>query len=204
MYLLAFETSAKSASVAIVHDGLLLGEYHQNSGQTHSRTLMKMAQNLMENCDLSPNDIGAVACAIGPGSFTGVRIGLAAAKGFAWGREIPLIGVSTLEAMAKGALPIATSTGGLVDTIKDGVDGFRTEVFFAKGIKVYGSNLIAQKLKNNVNAYADTLLKALNCYYTSREQLNIMTQNAIKKDFGWNVEGGSVYKYYKLFMTGSL
>lgn len=102
MYLLAFETSAKSASVAIVHDGLLLGEYHQNSGQTHSRTLMKMAQDLMENCDLSPNDIDAVACAIGPGSFTGVRIGLAAAKGFAWGREIPLIGVSTLEAMAKG------------------------------------------------------------------------------------------------------
>jgi len=113
-------------------------------------------------------------------------------------------GLTQMEAMAKGALPIATSTGGLVDTIKDGVDGFRTEVFFAKGIKVYGSNLIAQKLKNNVNAYADTLLKALNCYYTSREQLNIMTQNAIKKDFGWNVEGGSVYKYYKLFMTGSL
>ena len=113
-------------------------------------------------------------------------------------------GLTQMEAMAKGALPIATSTGGLVDTIKDCIDGFRTEVFFTKSIKVYGSNLAAQKLKNNVNAYADTLNKALHYYYTSRDELDIMTKNAIKKDFSWNVEGGSVYKYYKLFTTGSL
>lgn len=113
-------------------------------------------------------------------------------------------GLTQMEAMAKGSLPIATSTGGLVDTINDCVDGFRTEVFFAKGIKVYGSNLIAQKLKNNVNAYADTLSKALKYYHTLRDELNVMTQNAIKKDFGWNVEKGSVYRYYKLFTTGAL
>ena len=113
-------------------------------------------------------------------------------------------GLTQMEAMAKGSLPIATSTGGLVDTIKDYIDGFRTEVFFANGVKVYGSNLTAQKLKNNVNAYADTLSKALNCYYTSRDELNTMTQNAIQKDFGWNVEGGSVYRYFKLFTTGAL
>lgn len=101
MTILAFETSAKAASVALVSDGLLLGEYFQNNGQTHSRTVMKMAEDLLGNCDLSAGDIDAVACAIGPGSFTGVRIGLAAAKGFAWGREIPLIGVSTLEAMVR-------------------------------------------------------------------------------------------------------
>lgn len=113
-------------------------------------------------------------------------------------------GLTQMEAMAKGSLPIATSTGGLVDTINDCVDGFRTEVFFAKGIKVYGSNLIAQKLKNNVNAYADTLSKALKYYHTLRDELTVMTQNAIKKDFGWNVEKGSVYRYYKLFTTGAL
>lgn len=104
MRILAFESSAKSASVALLHDGALLGEYFQNNGQTHSRTLMKMAQDLLENCELSAQDIDAVACAAGPGSFTGVRIGLAAAKGFAWGREVPLIGVSTLEAMVRGAV----------------------------------------------------------------------------------------------------
>ena len=101
MRILAFETSAKAAGVALLQDGMLLGEYMQNSGQTHSRTLLQMAQDLLKNCDLQPSDVDAVACAAGPGSFTGVRIGLAAAKGFAWGREIPLIGVSTLEAMAK-------------------------------------------------------------------------------------------------------
>lgn len=101
MRILAFETSAKAASVALLEDGALLGEYFQNSGQTHSRTLMKMAQDLLKNCELTAGDIDAVACAAGPGSFTGVRIGLAAAKGFAWGRELPLVGVSTLEAMVR-------------------------------------------------------------------------------------------------------
>lgn len=101
MLLLAFESSAKAASVALVRDGNLLGEYYQNSGQTHSRTLLKMAEDLLKNCDLSVNQLDAVAVANGPGSFTGLRIGAAAAKGLAWGREIPCIGVSTLEAMAE-------------------------------------------------------------------------------------------------------
>lgn len=103
MRILAFETSAKAASVALLQDGRLLGEYMQNSGQTHSRTLMKMAEDLLRNCGLTARDIDAAACAAGPGSFTGVRIGVAAAKGFAWGREVPCYGVSTLEAMARGA-----------------------------------------------------------------------------------------------------
>ena len=103
MKLLAFESSAKAAGVAVLDDGRLLAEYFQNSGQTHSRTLMQMAEDLLDNCDLTPQDIGACAAADGPGSFTGVRIGVAAAKGFAWGREIPCYGVSTLEAMARSA-----------------------------------------------------------------------------------------------------
>ena len=101
MRILAFETSAKAASVALLQEGRLLGEYMQNSGQTHSRTIMQMAQDLLRNCDLTVDDVDAVACAAGPGSFTGIRIGLAAAKGFAWGRGIPLVGISTLEAMAR-------------------------------------------------------------------------------------------------------
>ena len=108
MRILAFETSAKAAGVALLQDGNLLGEYMQNSGQTHSRTLMKMAEDLLCNCDLKANDIDAVACAAGPGSFTGVRIGVAAAKGFAWGRQLPCFGVSTLEAMARN---VAVSDG---------------------------------------------------------------------------------------------
>ncbi|MBR2299341.1 MAG: glycogen/starch synthase [Alphaproteobacteria bacterium] len=113
-------------------------------------------------------------------------------------------GLTQMEAMAKGALPIATSTGGLVDTIENGVDGFRTDVFFANSVKVYGSNTKAQKLKSNVNAYADTLYKALHCFYQTPDVIHAMKVNAMKKDFSWNVQDGSVYKYYKLLKTGSL
>lgn len=103
MRILAFETSAKAASVALLEDDTLLGELYLNCGLTHSRTLLESAQRLLEITELTAKDIDAVACAAGPGSFTGVRIGVAAAKGFAWGREIPCYGVSTLEAMARSA-----------------------------------------------------------------------------------------------------
>ena len=100
MLILAFETSAKAASVAILENGKLLGESYQNTGLTHSQTLMVMAEDLLKQVGKTVDDLTAVAVAEGPGSFTGVRIGVAAAKGFAWGREIPCYGISTLEAMA--------------------------------------------------------------------------------------------------------
>lgn len=103
MRILAFETSAKAGSVALLSDGKLLGEYYLNCGMTHSRTLLKLAEELLTACEISPQQLDAVACAAGPGSFTGVRIGVAAAKGFAWGAEKPCVGVSTLEAMAHQA-----------------------------------------------------------------------------------------------------
>ena len=101
MLILAFETSAKAGSVALMDETRLLGESYCNTGLTHSQTLMSMAEDLLKNCGRSPADVTAVAVAAGPGSFTGVRIGAAAAKGFAWGAELPCYGVSTLEAMAR-------------------------------------------------------------------------------------------------------
>ena len=101
MRILAFETSAKACSVAIWQDGQLLAESYQNTGLTHSQTAMVMAEDLLKTCDLSAKQIDAAAVAAGPGSFTGIRIGVAAAKGFAWGAQIPCCGVSTLEAMAE-------------------------------------------------------------------------------------------------------
>ena len=100
MLILAFETSAKAASVALLENGKLLGEAYQNTGMTHSQTLMVMAEDLLKTAGKAATDVDAVAVAEGPGSFTGVRIGVAAAKGFAWGRDIPCVGISTLEAMA--------------------------------------------------------------------------------------------------------
>ena len=100
MLLLAFETSAKAASVALFENNTLLGEHYQNTGLTHSQTLLVMARDLLSQCGKTPKEVTDVAVANGPGSFTGVRIGAAAAKGFAWGAELPCWGVSTLEAMA--------------------------------------------------------------------------------------------------------
>mgnify|MGYP004648868769 FL=1 len=102
MKILAFETSAKAASVALTQEGKLLGESYQNTGLTHSQTLMVMAQDLLQQCGVAISQLDAVAVANGPGSFTGVRIGVAAAKGLAWGAELPCVGVSTLSAMAVG------------------------------------------------------------------------------------------------------
>ncbi|MGN0978317.1 MAG: tRNA (adenosine(37)-N6)-threonylcarbamoyltransferase complex dimerization subunit type 1 TsaB, partial [Faecousia sp.] len=101
MLILAFETSAKAASVALTEDGKLMGESYQNTGLTHSQTLLVMAEDLLKQCGKTVRQVTAVAVAEGPGSFTGVRIGVAAAKGFAWGGELPCYGVSTLEAMAE-------------------------------------------------------------------------------------------------------
>ncbi len=101
MLILAFETSAKAASVALTENGKLLGEGYQNTGLTHSQTLMVMAEDVLKQCGKTAAEVNAVAVAAGPGSFTGVRIGVAAAKGFAWGKEIPCYGVSTLESMAE-------------------------------------------------------------------------------------------------------
>ena len=99
MLILAFETTAKAGSVALLDEKKLLGESYQNTGLTHSQTLMVMAEDLLKQCGKTVSDVSAVAVAEGPGSFTGVRIGVAAAKGFAWGKNLPCYGVSTLEAM---------------------------------------------------------------------------------------------------------
>ena len=100
MIILGLESSAKCASVAVTRDGELLSQCLQRGELTHSRTLLPMAEDLLKNAGLTLRDLDAVAVAHGPGSFTGVRIGVAAAKGLCWGLEKPAIGVSTLEAMA--------------------------------------------------------------------------------------------------------
>ena len=101
MKILALETSAKSASCAVTENGAVLAFAYQCTGLTHSRTLMPMAADLLKNAELTPEDIDRIAIAAGPGSFTGLRIGIAAAKGLAWAADKPCCAVSTLEAMAQ-------------------------------------------------------------------------------------------------------
>ena len=131
--ILAFETSAKAAGVALLEGGKLLGESFQNTGLTHSQTLMSMAEDLLVSCGKTAADVTAVAVAAGPGSFTGVRIGVAAAKGFAWGRELPCYGVSTLEAMARN---FDAWEGYVVPTMDARREQTYTAIFKAQGGKL--------------------------------------------------------------------
>ena len=101
MKILALETSAKAVSAAVSEDGKILASGYQDTGLTHSRTLMPIAEHILKNTGLSASDMDAIAVAAGPGSFTGIRIGVSAAKGLAFAVDKPTVGVSTLAAMAR-------------------------------------------------------------------------------------------------------
>lgn len=103
MKILAIDTSAKAASVCVAEDGKITGEFFINTALTHSQTLMPMTEQLLKNCGVDIKEIDAVAVNAGPGSFTGVRIGVAAAKGLAFPENLPCVSVSTLESMAYNA-----------------------------------------------------------------------------------------------------
>lgn len=100
MKILGFECSARAASVAVMEDEVLVAQSFQNNGQTHSRTLLPMLESLLKNAALTLSDMDGLAVVAGPGSFTGLRIGVAAVKGLALAAGKPCCGVSTLEAMA--------------------------------------------------------------------------------------------------------
>lgn len=100
MKILAFESSAVSAAVALTDDKKLIAQSFQNCGLTHSRTLLPMAESLLAGCGISLSEVDAFAVSAGPGSFTGLRIGVSTVKGLAFPTNKPCVGVSTLEAMA--------------------------------------------------------------------------------------------------------
>ena len=124
MLILAFESSAKAASAALCRDGHLVSQYSQCIGLTHSRTLLPMAEDMLKNAELSIGDVDVFAVAHGPGSFTGIRIGVSTVKGLAWASDKPCIGVSTLEAMAWHGV----SAGGYVCPV---MDARRSQVYNA-------------------------------------------------------------------------
>ena len=100
MKILAVDSSAIPASAAVWEDGRLLGEFYSNTRQTHSQTLLPMVENLLKCTQTALNEIDLFAVSAGPGSFTGVRIGVACVKGLAMPEDKPCAGVSTLEAIA--------------------------------------------------------------------------------------------------------
>lgn len=101
MLTLGIDTTATAASCALVQNGELLGELNIRIGLQHSRTLMPMIHSLFQCCNISFNQVDRLAVTVGPGSFTGVRIGVSAIKGLAFPKSLPCVGVSTLEILAR-------------------------------------------------------------------------------------------------------
>jgi tRNA threonylcarbamoyladenosine biosynthesis protein TsaB len=100
--LLALDTSTAAMSIAILEEGQLLQEAHIHADRTHSLHLMPMIKQLILDSGMKLSDLSGIAVGVGPGSYTGVRIGVTAAKTLAWTLKLPIIGVSSLEAMAYG------------------------------------------------------------------------------------------------------
>lgn len=101
MKILSLECSATPASCAVAENGVILASDFTNVKLTHSQTLMPMTVNMLERANISTNDIDALAISNGPGSFTGIRIGISAVKGLAAARNLPCFAVSTLRAIAE-------------------------------------------------------------------------------------------------------
>jgi tRNA threonylcarbamoyladenosine biosynthesis protein TsaB len=115
MKILALESSAKAASVAVCEDEELIAQTILNTGFTHSQTLLPMLEDLLNACKLRLADMELIAVAAGPGSFTGLRIGVSAAKGLSWATGLPCAACSTLESMAWTVAHCAREVCALMD-----------------------------------------------------------------------------------------
>lgn len=122
MKILAIDSTAHTSTVALLEDDTLVALYTVNTENTHSETLLPMVKNLLTSASVSVNEIDAFAVSNGPGSFTGVRIGVATIKGLAFGRDKKCVAVSTTEALANNL---------------DGFDGIICPIMNARRGQVY-------------------------------------------------------------------
>ncbi len=124
MIIMAFDSTAKSASVSVLDGKRVLAVYNIDNGLTQSELLLPMAEDILKSLKLNFSDVGLFACSVGPGSFTGVRIGVSLVKGLAFGRSVPCAAVSTLEALAE-------NLSGLKGLIVPVMDARRGQVYGA-------------------------------------------------------------------------
>ena len=132
MRVLAVETSTLAGGVAILDGDRVVGEYLLDVRVTHSERLMVAIDRVLGDASVAIGDLDGVAVAVGPGSFTGLRIGLGTVKGLVFGRSIPVAGVPTLDAMAAGipfsglpVVPVLTARRNEVYTSRYRWDGAR-------------------------------------------------------------------------------
>ncbi|MCD7955313.1 MAG: tRNA (adenosine(37)-N6)-threonylcarbamoyltransferase complex dimerization subunit type 1 TsaB [Lachnospiraceae bacterium] len=152
MKILALDTSGLVASVAVAEDETLLAEYTVNYKKTHSQTLLPMLDEVTRMIDLDLKSVDAIAVAGGPGSFTGLRIGSATAKGLGLALDLPLISVPTVDALAWNLY-------GCQDLICPMMDARRDQVY--TGIYTFEAGMFLTKRQQEPMAVAD-LARILN------------------------------------------
>ena len=175
MKILALESSAVACSAALCEDEKLVAQSFQNNGLTHSVTLLPMVSALLDGCGETLAGVDVVAVAAGPGSFTGLRIGVSAAKGLAWPEGKPCAACSTLESMAWGAAHMGMDICAVMDARRNQVYNAR---FLGTGEglerltpdRAIGLDALAEELKNRARPQILVGDGADLCYTTLKEQ----------------------------------
>lgn len=157
MLILTVDSSATAASVALSDDSKLIGEFFINTELTHSATLVPMINSLLSVCAKSIDDIEMIAVTSGPGSFTGVRIGVSAVKGIAFERDIPCMSISTLESMAYNLLSCDCVVCAVMDARRNQVYNALFEVSSGNVTRLCDDRAIAvEELKSElIDKYKD-------------------------------------------------
>jgi len=119
MNILALETSTAYESIALSSNGQIVADVTTKAKRTHSERLLPTVENLLAQIDMKPEDISGIAISIGPGSFTGLRIGLSTAKGLCFGLKIPLYVTSTLRSLANNVTSVSANICALMDAGRD-------------------------------------------------------------------------------------
>ena len=182
MKLLAFESTAKVASVSLFDDDKPLATSTLNTGLTHSEALLPMAEDLLRQAKLSFSDIALYAVTTGPGSFTGVRIGVATVKGLAFGKNLPCVSVSTLEALAENLRGLSGIFVPVMDARRSQV---YTALFSSDGETITritpDEALSLSELAERLGAYTDTPIYLVGDGYTvakrALDALLVTTEN---------------------------
>ena len=121
MIVLSIDSSSKVATVAILKDDVLLGEYILNDKREHSVILVPLIENLLKECNLTIDDIDGYVVSKGPGSFTGLRIGMATIKGMSFGNNKPYISISSLDALAYNLISFNGIICPIMDALRENV-----------------------------------------------------------------------------------
>ncbi len=150
MITLAIDSTAKAASAALIKDNTVLAEYTQNTGHTHSETMLPMAEAVMKAAGVTPDTVDLFAISAGPGSFTGVRIGISIIKGICFGKDKPIAAISSMDSLAR-------NLEGFSGVVCPVMDARRSQVYTAiykDGVRQTEDMLIpCAELKEMLSAY---------------------------------------------------